>query len=252
MWRAHVAVALAVVLLLPAASPASAAKPPKSDGEFCYDVTFTSEIPVPAPGQVAMQRLVLGEDCRLHAESIVTMDAIEMPAAVADGSASLGSQSEAASAVTIAALYNYRAYAVTRVWDAFNILLTEYWMENAWTSTGSTGYIYAWGAVDGAKWHRELPGWTGWYLDSSSHLLGLTAGGLYATYETVRGRQGFGYQGVLDPTGNYFYNRLTHWLTGYRNGTWACTQEVYLKKVPLPPLDWDVQRWCGGGYYPYK
>jgi hypothetical protein len=22
--------------------------------------------------------------------------------------------------------------------------------------------------------------------------------------------------------------------------------------LPLPPLAWDVQRWCGGGYYPYK
>lgn len=199
-----------------------------------------------------MQRLVLGADCRLHAELIVTMDACAMPAVAEDGSAKIGSASDTSSEVTPAALYNYRAYAVTRVWDAANILLTEYWMENSWTSTGSSGYIYGWGAVDGAKWHREFPGWTGWYLDSGSHALGLTAGGLNKTYETVRGRQAFGYQGVLDPTGTYFYNRLTHWLTGYRNGTWACTQEVYLKKVPLWPLDWDVQRWCGSGYYPYK
>lgn len=35
-------------------------------------------------------------------------------------------------------------------------------------------------------------------------------------------------------------------------GRGPCTQGVYLKEVPLPPLDWDIQRWCGSGYYPYK
>ncbi|MDH4334904.1 MAG: hypothetical protein OEW24_06545 [Chloroflexota bacterium] len=182
------------------------------------------------------------------------MDASEMPTAAADGSAAIGSEGQASSDITTAALYNYRAYVVTRIWDCCGILLTEYWMDNNWTSTGSSGYIYAWGAVDGAKWHREGPFGCcgGWYPDSGSHLLGLVGGGLGKTYEKVRGRQGFGYQGALDPTGTYFYNRLTHWITGNRNGTWACTQEVYLKKVPLPPLDWDIQRWCGSGSYPYK
>lgn len=32
----------------------------------------------------------------------------------------------------------------------------------------------------------------------------------------------------------------------------ACTQDIYLNQVPLPPLDWDIQAWCGGGYYPNK
>lgn len=252
--RIAIATVLTIAFSAVLVTPAAAAKPPKSDGEFCYDVSFTSEIPVPPPGQVSMQRLVLGDDCRIRAEPIVTMDGSDMPTATADSSSAVGSEGQTATDVTTAALYNYRAYAVTRIWDCCGILLTEYWMENNWTSTGSTGYIYGWGAVDGAKWHREGPFGCcgGWYLDNGSHLLGLTAGGLYKTYETVRGRQGFGYQGALDPTGTYFYNRLTHWITGYRNGSWGCTQEVYLKKVPLPPLDWDIQRWCGSGYYPYK
>lgn len=49
MWRTRVAFALAFVLLLAAAAPAAAAKPPKSDGEYCYEVSFTSEIPVRRP-----------------------------------------------------------------------------------------------------------------------------------------------------------------------------------------------------------
>ncbi|MDH4334905.1 MAG: hypothetical protein OEW24_06550 [Chloroflexota bacterium] len=63
--RIAIATILTMVLSALLVAPAAAAKPPSSDGEYCYNVTFTSEIPVPAPGQVAMQRLVLGDDCRL-------------------------------------------------------------------------------------------------------------------------------------------------------------------------------------------
>ena len=250
--RIPMAVVFAMAVSASLASPAAAAKPPKSDGQYCYEVSFSSDIPVPPPGQVTMQELVLGVDCQLHAEPVVVMDASAMPAADADASITIDSTSETASGLAAATIYSYRAYAVSRVWDSANLLLTEYWTENPWTSTGSTGSIAGWGGLDGAKWHREWPGWTGWYPDTSSHYLGLVAGGLGYTYEELKGRQGFGYQGVLDPSGTYFYNRLTNWITGNRNGTWSCTQEVYLKKVPLPPLDWHIQRWCGSGAYPYK
>jgi hypothetical protein len=250
--RSAVGVVLAVAFSGIVAMPAAAAKAPASDGKYCYDVSFSSSIPAPPPGQVATQQLVLGHDCRLHAEPIAIMNVAAMPASDPDGSAAVDAMNAKAAGPTAVTYPTYRAYAVSRVWDAANILLTEYWTENSWTSTGSTGYIWGWGAVDGAKWHREFPGWTGWYPDTSNHFLGLTAGGLYYNYETVKGKQGFGYQGVLDPTGAYFYNRLTNWITGNRNGTWSCTQEVYLQKVPLFPLEWHIQRWCGSGYYPYK
>jgi crotonyl-CoA reductase len=29
-------------------------------------------------------------------------------------------------------------------------------------------------------------------------------------------------------------------------------KSLHVDEVPLPPLDWDVQRWCGSGLYPYK
>jgi hypothetical protein len=82
-------------------------------------------------------------------------------------------------------IYSYRAYAVSRVWDAANLLLTEYWTENPSTSTCSTGSIAGWRGLDGAKWHREWPGWTGWYPDTCNHYLGLVAGGIGYPYEDV-------------------------------------------------------------------
>lgn len=139
------------------------------------------------------------------------------------------------------------------MFDCCGILLTEYWLENTWTSTGATGTITAWGATDGARWHREAGGATGWSLDTPTHFLGLVGGGLNQTIEKVKGSQGFKYQGVFDQTGTLFYNRLTLYLQGNRDGNFTCTFDYYFRRVPAGPLAWPPpQLICGRGVYPFR
>lgn len=221
---------------------------------WCRDVAITIVQEMPAPGRLASQDFSVGSDCRVRLGKPAER-ALESLSAGSEGQLSSRSDAIGSSTQSVATLasVSYRAYAATQIWDCCGILLTEHWIENTWTTSNtSTGVITAWGAVHGASWHREGGGQTGWNLDPNNQFLGLVGGGLNQTFEKVKGTQGFSYQGVFDPTGTLFYNRLTDYVQGNRNSSYYCVHDYFLKKVPAGPLAWKPQVLCGRGFYPNR
>lgn len=254
--RFLVAVALVAVATLsfPAASLGRQAP------EYCENVSFTAEQSVPKAGRVNVQELTITRDCRVVVSKVLELT-VDEAAAIAAGltadlaQATIGTAgaSTSSTGVTIAASTSYRSHSATQIWDCCGILLTEHWVENTWTSSGSTGSITAWGATHGARWHREGGGVTGWSLDASSSFLGLVAGGLNQSFEQVKGTQGFSYIGAFDPSGQLFYNRLSDYVRGNRNGTFSCVHDIYLRRVPAGPLAWKPANiFCSTGYWPFR
>lgn len=252
------AIAVALAALLAVGSAPVSARTSPDGAEFCYDVSLTSRLDAPRdPSKISVQNFIIDGKCRVvavgPAEEVSSGELAPSSVGTASDVIGIVGASQAATGPVSLASTSYRTNAGLRVFDCCGILLTEYWMENTWTSTGSTGVITAWGAVDGASWHREAGNTGGWSLDTASHQLGLVAGGLNQTFEKVRGSQGFNYQGVFDPTGTLFYNRLTLYPQGNRSGTFSCVFDYYLKKVPAGPLAWPApQTICGRGFYPYR
>jgi hypothetical protein len=242
------------VLTFPAAALARHAP------DYCEDVSFTAEQSAPKAGKVNVQELTITRDCRVVVSKVVELTIDEAAALAAGPTAGLergildtaGAIGQS-SGVGISASTSYRKHSATQIWDCCGILLTEHWVESTWTSSGSTGSITAWGATHGARWHREGGGVTGWSLDGSSSFLGLVAGGLNQTFEQVKGTQGFSYIGAFDPSGQLFYNRLSDYVRGNRNGTFSCIHDIYLRRVPAGALAWKPPKiFCSSGFWPFR
>ncbi len=252
------AAGLACALVLVAgsvAAPTVSAAGPK--GGYCENVRFAITQDMPEEdGMAVTQSFYLDANCRVVVTPSRTVEASSLEAAPADSqSAILGSESGQLSTVsgpvTLAAT-SYVGYASTRVYDCCGIMLTEHWNQTRWTSSNpGTGVITAWSATHGAKWHDEAGPVPGWYLDPNVSSLGLVEGGLNQSYVRTKGRQGFKYQGVFDPTGTLFYNDLSDWVRGSRSGALSCTHAYDLRRVPAGPLAWPAPSVaCVRGAYP--
>ena len=239
--------------------PAAAATGPVNG--YCENVKGSVDQEMPKEtGKAIVQTLSINSKCQVVLSPAKEISVAEFNADAPTGmqSAVLGSASSNDGAqgsqdgVTALAATSYVGYSSTRVYDCCGILLTEHWVQNRWTSSNtSTGVITAWSATHGAKWHDEAGPVPGWYLDNNVSSLGLVEGGLNKTYERVKGRQGFKYQGAFDPTGNLFYNDLSDWVRGSRTGALTCTHAYNLRRVPAGPLAWPAPKVaCVRGAYP--
>jgi hypothetical protein len=139
----------------------------------------------------------------------------------------------------------WKAYSVQRTWDCCNLLLNEYWMDQYQHCTNiCSSYIRTYNAVDGGKWKGPY-----WSRNSSDHYLKRTGGGLYYTWVTFEGHQGYSYRGPFDWTGTYFYNSYTTQIRGNAMGGWVCDMSWYWRTTFA---GWHDQIWCGIGYYGEK
>lgn len=256
MSRRGMGAALALVVLLAAGNPGSAAAA-RPDRAACGPGSIEGDLPAAPEGFVAVQTFELTADCQLLSSELAIVPADNLGPADAGASAAYGSISEELAAGGDVSTQGtasgccYRAYAVQRSWDCCNLLMNEYWMESSWNScsNGVCGpYIRSYWAQDGGKWKTERSCGSGWSPVSSDHYLYVSSGGLGYTYVKVSGHQGYSYKGVFDCGGTDYYNSYWSSITGYYSGGWACSYSYSWRKS----LGFKYQAWCGTGTYGEK
>jgi len=125
-----------------------------------------------------------------------------------------------------------------RSWDCCGILMNELSTTLQWN--GISGSAYPYNQFNSTSYHTEAPPSRGWWLDYQN----LWYPGCSSACSPVllRGNAGFGYQGVFDPSGTWYYNSYENYVYGYGNGYGECSYSYYWRgSAP----GWNLQQWCG-------
>ncbi len=249
-------VALAMALMLATAPGAAAASKNTSSPADCGPGSIKTKLPAAPEGFVAVQTFTMTDDCHVVEGDVEIVPASELPPAAAEGGGQFSWISDEApppddvSALGTASGCCWGAYAVQRTWDCCGILLNEYWTEfdfNRCSGGFCSPYLRTWSAQDGGK-HTEGFCGPGWYPVSSDHALYRHSGGVGYTSVTIKGYQGYGYDGGFDCGGRDYYNKYWNTLTGNSNGNWSCSYTYSWKKS----FGFNYQAWCGSGNYGQK
>lgn len=246
-----------IIVALAAAMPAPVAAKGSDPRPDCGPGELNGKLPAAPEGFVTVQEFTMTENCRLVAGDIEFVPAAELvPAGGAERGEfeSIGDEApppEGVSTLGSGSGCCWGAYTVQRTWDCCGILLNEYWTEFDFNRCGGgfcSPYLRTWSASDGGKWHTEGFCGPGWYPVSSDHALYRHAGGVGYTSVTVKGYQGFGYDGGFDCGGRDYYNKYWNTLTGNSNGNWSCSYTYSWRKS----FAFSYQAWCGSGNYGQK
>ena len=231
-----------MLLGIPSSAVASSATQPAQIP--CGEISGSNTLPVPAAGKVAEVTIWLDSSCRVHVSSPVILDASAFQPGPVDESVPLDTVSgrSGTSGSTPLTNYNGAAYAVERTYDVAGINLNELYSNLTWVGNGST--IVSYYGWDGAIYHREGGGYTGWSLNMNDSYLRVVAGGVGSTIVKTEAHQGFNYQGVFDPTGTLYYNSYTEDLAGFAYGNWLCSYSYYWRHSFA---GWTLQQFCGAG-----
>ncbi len=243
---------LILVLVGSSTTPIAASKQ-----NSCGPASGTYEMPMPPPGLVAVEDLIVNADCQVEAGPVRFVAPTQLAPSPSNlAKATFGSLADSAAATdasTSASGCCWGAYAVQRSWDCCGIEMNEYWTQFSWSNCSGglcSPYIRTYSGQDGGKWATELltcgPGWS---RVSSDHYLYISSGGVGYTSVTLSGHQGYSYRGRFDCGGSNYYNSYWNSITGQANGNWVCSYSYSWRNSFV---GWHTQSWCGSGAYPYK
>lgn len=169
----------------------------------CDGVRLTGELPVPAPGQSVSGQITIGADCKPE------------PVSVQRGPASAGS------ARTAAAGHKLRGW--NEMYDCCNIRMTGLYTASSWDT--ANGRVTTGGTTATQEWNRE-PWDAGWSLTSQTAKDDCATDCAEVNSEA---HADFAYQGVFDPTGDWYNNTHHSYVQLKADGTASCRFDVELR-----------------------
>ncbi|WP_244321303.1 hypothetical protein [Streptomyces melanosporofaciens] len=196
--------AVSLVAFLGGTSVATAQEPdpaPKS----CDGVRLTGELPVPAPGQAVSGQITIGADCKPE------------PVSVQHGPAS------ARSARTAATAAGHQLRGWNEMYDCCNIRMTGLYTASSWDT--ANGRVTTAGTTATQEWNRE-PWDAGWSLTSQTAKDDCVTDCAEVNSEA---HADFAYQGVFDPTGDWYNNTHHSFVQLKADGTASCRFDVELR-----------------------
>ncbi|MBM2620901.1 hypothetical protein JIG36_35910 [Actinoplanes sp. LDG1-06] len=196
MRRTFVALAVAVAALV--LTPGAAAASPSAPDRDCGTIRLTGSLPKPSAGTSVRQSVTIGPDCR-----VVTGPVTVAPAARAAAAAPFHTYSE--------------------MYDCCGIVMSALYTDSTATTAG--GQVTSSSTTWSTHVNRE-PWNAGWSVSTASSSGGCAGACPTATYNH---HAEFSYQGVFDPTGDWYYNVHDSKVVLSGNGTARCEQSVTLR-----------------------
>ncbi|MFE5118458.1 hypothetical protein [Streptomyces sp. NPDC056669] len=174
----------------------------------CDGVRLTGELPVPAPGQSVSGQITIGADCKPE------------PVSVQHGPASAGSARTAAAS---AATAGHKLRGWNEMYDCCNIRMTGLYTASSWDT--ANGRVTTGGTTATQEWNRE-PWDAGWSLTSQTAKDDCATDCAEVNSEA---HADFAYQGVFDPTGDWYNNTHHSFVQLKADGTASCRFDVELR-----------------------
>lgn len=171
----------------------------------CDGVRLTGELPVPAPGQAVSGQITIGADCKPE------------PVSVQHGPAS----ERSARTATAAAGHQLRGW--NEMYDCCNIRMTGLYTASSWDT--ANGRVTTAGTTATQEWNRE-PWDAGWSLTSQTAKDDCVTDCAEVNSEA---HADFAYQGVFDPTGDWYNNTHHSYVQLKADGTASCRFDVELR-----------------------
>jgi hypothetical protein len=205
--------AAVVILAAPAASasaPAAAPEPPRT----CGAIRLTGDLPVPPPGLVARRSVTVGADCRV----------VEGPVRLV------------AAPATKARLAAATYHTSSEMYDCCGIVMSALYTDSTAATAG--GQVTSSSTAISTHVNRE-PWNAGWSVQTATSAGGCAAACPSAEYTH---HAEFSYQGIFDPTGNWYYNVHDSAVVLNGDGTATCRQSVTLRHSFV---GWNWAHTCG-------
>ncbi|MFI2509116.1 hypothetical protein [Streptomyces sp. NPDC018972] len=221
--RRAAAVTAAVGLLSVLGGTASAA--PVADRDTprsCGSVRLAGSLPVPPAGMSVRQTVTIGEDCEPRLGPVR-----HVPASAAAGSpARTGATAASASR---------QVRSWNEMYDCCNIRMTGLYSTATWST--ADGRIDSAATTATQEWNRE-PWNAGWSLKSATDKQDCATDCSVVNHEA---HADFTYQGVFDPTGEWYANTHHSSVKLNADATAECTFDVELRHTFV---GWNWQRGC--------
>jgi len=217
-------------------------------GQVCGEVHYAGSLPLPQPGYVSIAETTINADCSTTttAVRVAPLSQLEPGVSQTEPSASsqveggvgggAGNESSPPTASASAPVWSTEATVHQRLWDCCGILLNAFYTDVKWGFTGRAVSWYT--GTDYERHHTEWP-FPGWYPLAHRICCGNQAGRWAVS---ISGHIEFGYRGVFDPTGTWYYNTYDNLLIAYGNGGAACR---YAYSFRHAFRGWHTQDWCG-------
>lgn len=170
----------------------------------CDGVRLTGELPVPAPGQAVSGQITIGADCKPE------------PVSVQHGPASARSARTATAA-------GHQLRGWNEMYDCCNIRMTGLYTASSWDT--ANGRVTTAGTTATQEWNRE-PWDAGWSLTSQTAKDDCVTDCAEVNSEA---HADFAYQGVFDPTGDWYNNTHHSYVQLKADGTASCRFDVELR-----------------------
>ncbi len=168
----------------------------------CDGVRLTGELPAPAPGQAVSGQITIGADCRPE------------PASVRSGPAPARSARAAA---------GHQLRGWNEMYDCCNIRMTGLYTSSSWDT--ADGRIPTAGTTATQEWNRE-PWDAGWSLAGQTTKDDCVTDCAEVNSEA---HADFTYQGIFDPTGDWYANTHHSYIQLKADGTATCRFDVELR-----------------------
>ncbi|MCQ6252735.1 hypothetical protein [Streptomyces malaysiensis] len=185
----------------------------------CDGVRLTGELPAPAPGQAVSGQITIGPDCEPELGSVRRGPASDRPARTAATATATAAPTTAAAA-TVA---GHQLRGWNEMYDCCNIRMTGLYTASSWDT--ADGRVTTAGTTATQEWNRE-PWDAGWSLTSQTAKDDCATDCAEVNSEA---HADFAYQGVFDPTGDWYDNTHHSYVQLTADGTASCRFDVELR-----------------------
>ncbi|MBI0294148.1 hypothetical protein JBE04_06550 [Streptomyces sp. PRKS01-29] len=211
--------AVSLVALLGGTTVATAQTAQESDPapKSCDGVRLTGELPAPAPGQAVSGQITIGADCKPERVSVQHGPASGRSAPSARTATAAGSATTAATAT------GHQLRGWNEMYDCCDIRMTGLYTTSSWDT--ANGRVTTGGTTSTQEWNRE-PWDAGWSLTSQNAKDDCVTDCAEVNSEA---HADFAYQGVFDPTGDWYNNTHHSYVQLKADGTASCRFDVELR-----------------------
>ncbi|MET8090849.1 hypothetical protein [Micromonospora sp. NPDC005220] len=200
----------AAVILVPGTASASPAEPTQS----CGPIQLTGSLTLPEPGTVIRQSVSIGDDCQ-----------------VVTGRAQVVAAPTGRTRLAAAPYHTY-----SEMYDCCGIVMSALYTDSTRTTSG--GQVTSSSTTFSTRVNRE-PWNAGWSVRTATSSGGCASSCPSAVYDH---HAEFSYQGIFDPTGDWYYNIHDSKVVLNGDGTATCQQTVNLRHTFI---GWNWVHGCG-------